>query len=132
MNEPVTFQILAPIPSKKNNRIVLKNGVNIPSREYASWHRSQILSVKRIKERHGAFTRPVSISVGISFGDKRKRDLDNALTSVMDLLKDSGLIADDDWRRVSRVVCEVLDIREHYAIVTIAPADTPNSCKSGL
>lgn len=58
--------------------------------------------------------------------------MDNALTSVMDLLKDSGLIADDDWRRVCRVVSEVLDIREHYAIVAIAPADIPNSCKSGL
>lgn len=89
-------------------------------------------SVKRIMERHGAFTRPVSVIVGISFGDKRKRDLDNALTSVMDLLKDSGLIADDDWIRVCRVVSEVLDIREHYAIVTIDPADIPNSCKSGL
>ena len=30
--------------------------------------------------------------------------MDNALTSVMDLLKDSGLIADDDLRRVCRVV----------------------------
>ena len=58
--------------------------------------------------------------------------MDNALTSVMDLLKDSGLIADDDWRRVCRVVSDVLDIREHYAIVTIAQADIPNSCKSGL
>ncbi|WP_158222045.1 RusA family crossover junction endodeoxyribonuclease [Fibrobacter intestinalis] len=106
--------------------------VNIHSREYAAWHRSQMQSVKRIMERHGAFTRPVSVIVGISFGDKRKRDLDNALTSVMDLLKDSGLIADDDWRRVCRVVSEVLDIREHYAIVTIDPADIPNSCKSGL
>ena len=45
--------------------------------------------------------------------------MDNVLTSVIDLLKDSGLIADDDWRRVCRVVSEVLDIREHYAIVTI-------------
>lgn len=58
--------------------------------------------------------------------------MDNALTSVMDLLKDSGLIADEDLRRVCRVVSDVLDIREHYAIVTIAPSDIPNSCKSGL
>lgn len=58
--------------------------------------------------------------------------MDNALTSVMDILKDSGIIEDDDWRHVCRVVSEVLDIMEHYAIVTIAPADIPNSCKSGL
>ena len=122
MNEPISFQISSPIPSKKNSRVVLKNGVNIPSREFRSWHRRHIDDLKKIKASHGVFTCPVSVSLGIAFGDRRRRDLDNALTSVMDLVKDSGLIVDDDWVHVTRVCCEVVDTRADYAIVTISPS----------
>ena len=93
----------APIPSKKNNRVVLPNGVNIPSREYRDWHKHHIKELKETCRRHGAFSRPVSVVLGVSFKDGRRRDLDNALTSVLDLLKDSGLIGDDDWLHVPKV-----------------------------
>lgn len=122
MNEPLTFQVYAPIPAKKNNRVVLNNGVNIPSKEFRIWHRNHLGTLKELKRKHGTFTCPVSISLGIAFGDHRRRDLDNALTSVIDLVKDSGIILDDDWRHVSRVSCEVLDTRADYAIVTVAPS----------
>lgn len=126
-NEPITAQIQAPIPSKKNNRVVLKNGVNIPSKEFRLWYRRHIGQFKDIQRKHKTFSCPVSVSLGISFGDRRRRDLDNALTSVMDLIKDSGLIIDDDWVHVTRESCEVLDTREHYAIVTIAPCNIKNA-----
>lgn len=122
MNEPLTFQVSSPIPAKKNNRVVLKNGVNIPSREFRAWHKYHIGNLRSLKSNHGVFTCPVSISLGISFGDCRKRDLDNALTSVIDLIKDSGIIVDDDWHHVVRVSCEVLDTRADYAIVTVSPS----------
>lgn len=120
-NDPLVLQIAAPIPSKKNNRVVLKNGVNIPSREFRAWHRANISELKRRALEHGVFTSPVSISVGIGFKNRIRRDLDNALTSVLDLLKDSGIIEDDDWNHVRRVSCEVVDTSSDYALVTIAP-----------
>lgn len=122
MNEPLVFQVSSPIPSKKNSRVVLKNGVNIPSKEFRSWHKAHLGELRKARSEHGVFTCPVSISLGIAFGDLRRRDLDNALTSVIDLVKDSGIILDDDWRHVSRVSCEVLDTRADYAIVTVAPS----------
>lgn len=117
----MTFQVSYPIPSKKNNRIVLKNGLNIPSKEFRNWHRSHIDELKRIVRGHGTFSHPVSISLGISYGDFRRRDLDNSLTSVIDLVKDSGLIVDDDWSHVAKVTAEAVNFGEGYAIVTISP-----------
>lgn len=121
MNEPLTFQVFAPIPAKKNNRVVLSNGVNIPSREFRAWHRAHCRNLKDAAKRHGAFSVPVSVSLGISFKDRHRRDLDNALTSVLDLLKDSGILEDDDWLHVPKVSCEAVNFGEDYALVTIAP-----------
>ena len=125
MNEPITLQVHAPIPSKKNNRIVLPNGVNIPSREYREWHRYHLKDFKALSKKRGAFTCPVSVSLGISFKDRHRRDLDNALTSVLDLVKDAGLIVDDDWYHVPRVTCDAINFGEDYALVTIAPVHFP-------
>lgn len=124
MNEIITAQIFSPIPSKKNNRVVLSNGVNIPSREFRQWHKAHLGTFQGIKKEHGAFTTPVSVCLGISFKDRHRRDLDNALTSVLDLLKDSGIILDDDWRHVPKVCCEAVNFGEDYAIVTISPIST--------
>ena len=121
VNSAIVLQVRAPIPSKKNNRVVLKNGVNIPSREFRAWHRANISGLKRRAFEHGAFTCPVSIAVGIGLKNRIRRDLDNALTSVLDLLKDSGIIEDDDWNHVRRVSCEVAGIGEDFAVVSIIP-----------
>ncbi len=129
MNSPLSFQVEAPIPAKKNSRIVLKDGRNIPSEAYRHWHAAHIRRLRDLQRRHGTFTCPVSVSVGIAFGDRRRRDLDNELTSVLDLIKDSGLVEDDDWIHVPRVTCEVLDTREHYAMVTVAPFRIPGTGK---
>lgn len=122
MNDlPLSLPLDAPIPSKKNNRIVLPDGRNFPSKAYQTWHRIQLNKIRKAVTDHGQFNVPVSISLGIAFGDNVVRDLDNALTSVLDLLKDSKIIVDDNWKRVSRISCDVLDTRAHYAVVTISP-----------
>lgn len=101
---------------------MLKNGVNIPSKEYTRWHRENIEPLKSAARKHGVFCCPVSVSVGICFKNHIRRDLDNALSSVMDILTDSGIIRDDNWNAVPRVSCESLGVGEDYALVTIAPA----------
>lgn len=125
MNEPLTLQVFSPIPSKKNNRVVLDNGVNIPSSEYRSWHRHHYKDFKNVARTHMPFSCPVSVSLGISFKDRHRRDLDNALTSVLDLIKDAGIIDDDDWIHVPKVGCEAVNFGEDFALVTIAPISLP-------
>ncbi len=100
MNSPISFQVEAPIPAKKNSRIVLKDGRNIPSEAYRRWHGANIRRLRDLQRRHGTFTCPVSVSVGIAFGDRRRRDGDNQLSSVQDLLVKAGVIEDDCWTRI--------------------------------
>lgn len=122
MNEPITIQLECPIPSKKNNRVVLKNGVNIPSREYREWHKVMTARIKPVLLRHGTFSLPVSVSLGLSLKDRRRRDVDNALTSAIDLIKDCGIVEDDDWLHIPKASAEIVDFGEDYAILTIAPS----------
>lgn len=117
----MTFQVYSPIPSKKNNRVVTGTGLNIPSKEFRHWHKAHIHNLKAAQRQHGTFSCPVYVSLGISYKDLHRRDLDNALTSVLDLIKDAGLIVDDDWCHVPKVVSEAVNFGEDYALVTIAP-----------
>lgn len=120
---PLTIAVAAPIPSKKNSRVTLRSGVTIPGEAYRKWHKSQLPKLRLLAKTRGPFRCPVSVSLGVSFGDRRRRDLDNTLSSVLDLLKDSGLILDDDWAHVRRVSAEVFEGGSHSAVVTVAPSE---------
>lgn len=43
------------------------------------------------------------LSIIYHIGDKRKRDLDNTLSSILDLLCDAGIIVDDSWTVVEQI-----------------------------
>lgn len=86
------------IPSKKNSRITnTKTGRSFPSKKYTEWHKGatvQLLEqgapknkVKFIEQIHLIFYAP----------DMRPADLTNKSESIMDLLKDYGLMEDDNW-----------------------------------
>lgn len=90
-------------PSKKNNRIGLRSGKNIPSEKYRKW-----LQAKKIELfRQGILCPPIDKPVKISFvfyhKDERTRDTDNQISSILDLLKDAKVIKDDNWQIVKRI-----------------------------
>ena len=120
--DALTLPLAAPIPSKKNGRVVLRSGVNLPGEAYRKWHKAELPKLRLLAKTRGPFRVPVAVSLGVSFGDKRRRDLDNMLSSVLDLLKDSGLILDDDWAHVRRVSACVTGGEGHSAVVTVSPA----------
>ena len=97
-------------PAKKNSRIVLPNGRNIPSKQYREWHESALLQVRAmtvwIKE---PIAYPVSISLCFYHGDKRRRDSDNGTSSILDLLVDAGVLKDDKWE-----IVRILNIYNQY------------------
>lgn len=90
-------------PSKKNNRIGLRSGKNIPSEKYRKW-----LQAKKIELfRQGILCQPIDKPVKISFvfyhKDERTRDTDNQISSILDLLKDAKVIKDDNWKIVRAI-----------------------------
>lgn len=97
--------IFGETPSKKNSRIVLPNGRNIPGKRYQQWHKDAMQQlVEQIKDHKDLpITDEVSIRLDFVHGDMRRRDSDNGTSSVLDLLTDAGIIADDKWQIVRKL-----------------------------
>lgn len=104
------FQFTIPYetPAKKNSRVVLKNGRNIPSARYREWEQNAYIFLKasKIKSVKTPIGTPIEIQLRFIHSDKRRRDSDNQASSVLDLLQDAGILQDDSWQIVRKLVVE--------------------------
>lgn len=101
------FLLTGETPSKKNSRIVLANGKNIPSKQYRQWHEGAyflITAQKNHQKLYKPIECPVILEVHFTHGDYRRRDCDNGLSSICDLLVDSGVLKDDNWQIVTKCI----------------------------
>lgn len=117
--------LTAPIPSKKNSRQIVRRGGrlrSVPSAEYAAWHDANIGRVSDSALSAGLMKGPLKISLRLEFPDKRRRDLDNALSSVLDLLVDGGVLSDDCWTAVPEISAVGTHGEKYAAEVEISPA----------
>ena len=111
------FVIPLETPSKKNSRVFLKNGFNIPSKQYQRWHekaKPYIFNQTEFLSGLGlGFTIPIEKEVRIKLtfyhGDQRRRDSDNGTSSILDLLQDCYILKDDCWQ-----IVRALEILNYY------------------
>lgn len=94
----VEIRLEGNVPSKKNQRINTKDGLSFPSKKFTQWQNDALTQV-RLQTRT-RFFKPVSIEVIIYFATLTKADVDNRLTSILDMLTESLLIRDDQWEHV--------------------------------
>lgn len=97
------MQIIIPnqTPAKKNSRQgVVRNGriMNFPSKIYVAWEKE---ALKTLQQYSGQPDGKVAIIYQFYVGDHRKRDLDNMIASVNDVLVKAGLLEDDSWKHLS-------------------------------
>lgn len=86
------------VPSKKNSRINRGDGKSFPSKKYMDWEESALQQLRlQTRER---FFNPVAIEVIIYFGTNIRADLDNRLTSILDMLVEGVVLRDDKWQDV--------------------------------
>ena len=110
-----SFIITGETPAKKNSRIVLKGGRNIPSGRYRKWHTAAIIEINSqlllLKKEEAAMPieREIRIKMTFYHGDNRRRDSDNGASSILDLLTDCKVIKDDKWQ-----IVRLLEIRNFY------------------
>ncbi|MBO7715811.1 MAG: RusA family crossover junction endodeoxyribonuclease [Methanobrevibacter sp.] len=96
----MTFILQGETPSKKNSRIMnTKTKRSFPNPRYTQWHDLAIFEMRKQIQDFQA-PRPCSIVITFYHGDKRRRDSDNGVSSIMDMLKDAGVIVDDCWEYV--------------------------------
>lgn len=99
--------ILGETPSKKNSKIRTRTGYMIPSKAHQKWHTDAMLQLNsqicRMKPIPALIDYPVVISLDFYHGDYIRRDSDNQVSSIMDLLQDAKLLADDNWQIVRQI-----------------------------
>ena len=101
----IKFTLNSNIPSKKNSKQIVSAGgryVLLPSNKHKDWHTEQMWKLKMLKI--PVQTEPVCIEMTFYAETKAKGDLDNKATSVLDLMKDVGIIEDDNWYVVPSLI----------------------------
>lgn len=94
------------IPSKKNSkRPFIRNGrmMIFNSKDYVEWHKNALKTIKT----HLKCLETVEV-VHLTFysENKRKFDLSNKTESIMDLLVDAGILLDDNYSVVPKLILE--------------------------
>lgn len=92
------------IPSKKNSRINRGDGMSFVSKEFAQWQKDAITEVRR--QCRQRFLQPVSMEVIIYFSTDARADLDNRLTSILDMLVEGMVLPDDKWQNVPLIALQ--------------------------
>lgn len=75
--------------------------INLPSERYQNWHDDCSKQLETLKV--PKFNPPYKIIYSFWFKDRRTKDLDNLIASCNDLLKDVGIIQDDDSKLLTEV-----------------------------
>ena len=97
-------------PSKKNSRVVdRRTGRTFPNKRYTEWHKAAALYVRQ-QNAHPMDEGPYSLRLEFWHGDKIRRDSDNGVSSILDLLVDCGIIPDDNWQ-----IIKAIHVHNEYA-----------------
>lgn len=90
-------------PSKKNSKRLTKYGRLIPSQKFYEWHNEKIIELLNQERPKQALNGILFIKFIFIHGNLQKRDSDNQITSILDLLKDAKIIEDDNWVIVRKI-----------------------------
>jgi Holliday junction resolvase RusA-like endonuclease len=109
----IRFQIMGETPSKKNSKIRTKSGYMIPSKAHQKWHSDALIQLNaqicQLEPMPNLIDYPVIIRIDFYHGDYVRRDSDNQVSSLMDLLQDAGVLSDDNWQIVRQI-----HVRNYY------------------
>lgn len=86
------------IPSKKNSRINTREGKSFPSKKFQQWQNDAIKMVR--SQTRQRFYNPVALEVIVYFGTDAIADLDNKVTSILDMLVECLVLRDDRWQYI--------------------------------
>lgn len=95
----IEYYLESETPSKKNSKVFnTKTHKMFPSQRYRAWHEYAALMIKRfIKE---CISDKCYIILIFCHGDKIRRDSDNGVSSIFDMLVDFKALEDDCWQIV--------------------------------
>lgn len=92
-----TFTLDGEVPSKKNGRIATRSGRNFPNKAYTEWHEAAALQLAMQKRPAKPLEKCLDVYMIFYHEDFTRRDTNNQMASVFDLLVDCKILADDCW-----------------------------------
>lgn len=100
--------ILGQTPSLKNSKQLFINrrtGKSFITSSKASkeWVKDALW---QLKGKPAVETYPVAVTMVFYFKGQHRKDLDNAASSVLDVLKAAGIIEDDDWTHICPITID--------------------------
>jgi len=96
----MTITLRGRVISKKNSPILVKGrAIRLPSKAYSAFRDAALWQLKSHRER---FVKPLEVCISFELKGRMDADLDNLVSSVFDVLQDSGIITDD--KLVERLV----------------------------
>ena len=109
-------------PSKKNSRVVdRRTGRTFPNKRFTEWHKAAAIYVRQ-QNAHPMNEGPFALYLEFTHGDRVRRDSDNGVSSILDLLVDCGVLPDDNWMVVSKIVTTNLYDKGNPGVnITIIP-----------
>lgn len=117
------YKLTGETPSKKNSRIGLRSGKNIPSERYQKWKKAKYIQLLHQGILCPPLDKPLTIEFFFHHSDNRTRDTDNQISSILDLLKDAKVIKDDNWQIVKRISAEALYTQYQESWVDVVISD---------
>lgn len=117
------YKLTGETPSKKNSRIGLRSGKNIPSERYQKWKKAKYIELLHQGILCPPLDKPLTIEFFFHHSDNRTRDTDNQISSILDLLKDAKVIKDDNWQIVKRISAEALYTQYQESWVDVVISD---------
>ena len=97
------FKITGETPSKKNSRINIRSGKSFPNKKYTAWAFAAVAELMEQVQPPAPINCPIKLSVNFYHADNVRRDSDNQLSSLLDVLQDAGILADDRWQIVQAI-----------------------------
>lgn len=115
------YTIILSCPVSANQRLIKsKNGILINSSKYRDWHNSALFEIKKQFPKIDTLQGRIKLSVKVHFKDKRRRDIDNIVKGLQDVLTDAKFFIDDcqiDELSIKRA--EIDKKKKGYVIVFI-------------
>jgi Holliday junction resolvase RusA-like endonuclease len=109
------------VVSKKNHRITLPNGKTIPSQGFRTWHEGALYQLFCQKRPKKPLDVPLRLQCVFIHGTMHRRDSDNQVTSILDLLQDAKIIKDDSWTIINRIeITNIYKKNESYCRIYIS------------
>lgn len=90
-------------PSKKNSRINTRSGRSFPSKRFTDWEKPALEELGIQFSKYKVTGYPITLTMVFYNADKRRHDLDNQCSSILDTLVKSGIIEDDNQNFIDSV-----------------------------